>query len=354
MSAYEREDSVVGSVAALLFAQDKIVETAVDGTYLPHMAELLTTLLQHKGVEHSVARLEFRGIVATVDLAATVHHQYRDTYLRGILHSLALSTVDSSYPRHCDRGGIDHLPVGVVGPFAIILLKKRVGISIAMPLLDLSIGENLSEETDGRRSDVTHEGIEIPFEEGTVGDDAVDSNILTTHSTVESHSKATGGVSAKCNVGISVAPDLHEGGVDIRKILLLLTDVERVLPRFVATAIATQINSIEVVAGIDETLSHLGLKEIVVEAMNIQESTSGALLIQQSDNCGAARAVESLPLIYIPGLISLKDIGMPCGVGDWGLGALVFLIDIPSRSEGGREDKQDEQKGKLSHMIRYK
>ena len=98
MSAYEREDSVVGSVATLLFAQDKIVETAVDGTYLPHMAELLTTLLQHEGVEHSVARLEFRGIIATVDLTATVHHQYRDTYLRGILHSLALGTVDGSYP----------------------------------------------------------------------------------------------------------------------------------------------------------------------------------------------------------------------------------------------------------------
>ena len=103
MSAYKREDSVVGSVAALLFAQDKIVETAVDGTYLPHMAELLTTLLQHEGVEHSVARLEFRGIVATVDLTAAMHHQYGNGNVLGILHCFALGTVDRSNPRHCHR-----------------------------------------------------------------------------------------------------------------------------------------------------------------------------------------------------------------------------------------------------------
>lgn len=67
MAADEGEDGVVGGVAVRLEREDEVVDAAVDGGDFAHFAEFHAPLLKHGGIEHSIARLEFWGVVAAVN-----------------------------------------------------------------------------------------------------------------------------------------------------------------------------------------------------------------------------------------------------------------------------------------------
>ncbi len=86
MAPDEGEDCVVGSIAVWFEGEDEVVDATVDCGDFTHFAEFHASLLKHGRVKHRIACLEFGGIVAAVDLARTVHHQYRHCDMIRFLH----------------------------------------------------------------------------------------------------------------------------------------------------------------------------------------------------------------------------------------------------------------------------
>ena len=73
----ESEDGVVGGFAGPEFAEDEVMDSAVDGRNLAFGTEGGPDTGYHVRIEHTVSGLELGSPVASGDLTAAVHHQYR-------------------------------------------------------------------------------------------------------------------------------------------------------------------------------------------------------------------------------------------------------------------------------------
>ncbi len=119
-------------------AEDEIVESRVDGADCDgvgaHLLDSHSYVLDHEWIKHSISILETRIIVAAIYLAARMHDEYRDCKFVAVFLYSVLSRLDLTNPRESDWRRVYHLPIGIVGPFSIILLQERVCVSITFSL----------------------------------------------------------------------------------------------------------------------------------------------------------------------------------------------------------------------------
>lgn len=164
---------------------------------------------------------------------------------------------------------VGHFPIGVVGPFAVMVFEQRVGIAIAVALSDFCFREEVAEASDKRGGEAAHEGIVVPFQERGVGHYSLHRYASPACGRVIGHCQSARGVAAECDICYAVAAHLIDGRIDIGEVFTLVAHVEGVLPGEAAAAIAAQVNGIECIAGVYELSSPVGLKEVVVESVDV-------------------------------------------------------------------------------------
>ena len=212
-----------------------------------------------------------------------------------------------------------------------------------MTLLYLTVLEYLPEKLHHRHGDVAIEGIIIPFEKRRIGHNPVDTAVSSLVGSEREHSQSARGMSRQRDVGVAVASDLGKGRIDVGIILADVTDIIGILPWLLAASVTPQVDGIEVISRVDEAPAHLRLKEIVVESMNVEIGTSRRALRAQPHYGRAARTVEGLALIDIPGLVTGQYVGMPRRVGLVTFRAVIFPVDIPSRHRERHEEQHHHQ-----------
>lgn len=310
-----------------------------------------------EGVEDAVAGLEVGRPVAAVDLAAAVHHQRRNGDSGAFLPDGQLGAVDAANPAPFHRRRVDHLPLGIVVPLAVVPAQEAEGVAVAARLLYPGVLENMASEAHHGDGDLAQESVEVPLEKGAVGDHALNADLPAALGGVEEHRQSAGRVAAECDVGVAVAANLGQSRIDVLEIFLLVAHVEGVLPGQAAAAVAAQVDGVEVDARIDHQLAHEALEEIIVEAVDVEEGAAAAAGHALADDCGPHGAVEGAGVGHEARLVAFEHIGPPCGIDGESIRRLGKVAPVPvgieslCRAGNAQRGKYDQQEQQLLHTI---
>ncbi len=207
----------------------------------------------------------------------------------GFLLHIVLCLMDSSNPAGALRVAVGHLPVGVEHPFSLEYLQQAPGVGRGVRVLHGEFGEEAAGRGDGRKHDVLHEPTEVPVEERTVQYQGGGS-LRRALAEVIGGNQAAGRVGHEDDLAVPLRVDGDESGVDIREVFRQVFAEESILMGEERASVLAEVEGVEVIAVGQATVAQLGLKEVIVVAVDVEDGAVRVIAVERLPDQGTNHA----------------------------------------------------------------